>query len=373
MKIKAIAPYFTHDSNARNSSKLISVRMKYGAEGYGIYFMIIERLREEDDYSSLADYERLAFDLRVESVKIKSIVEDFDLFKFTEDGKRFYSISLNKRMEFKDKKLNQLSEKGRRAAAKRWNNENDNEKQKDEDESDEERHFNEIESDNNFKKNYRNLKKDFDDIDKSSSFDEKNDENKIRDDLNTTKLAINSNEESKINAYASEKNACASKNNACASEKNACASEKNACASKNDAKYSIVKNSKVKNSIEKQTKSAINTFDFHPKVLEYTSNPELRDCLCVFFDERAKSKSVDESVVDMFFKQLDSYSAGDEDKKILILRNSNLNGWKNIYPVNLNDKKSTSKLDEYYMTDSRQTDGYSEAELKDIFNLKSHL
>lgn len=359
MKIKAITPYFNHDSNARNSSKLISVRMKYGAEGYGIYFMLIERLREEDDYSSLADYERLAFDLRVESAKIKSIVEDFNLFEFTEDGKRFYSVSLNKRMEFKDKKLNQLSKKGRRAAAKRWNNENDNEKQKDEDKSDEEKHFDEIESDNNFKKNYRNLKKDFDDSDKSSSFDEKNDDSKIRDDLNTTKLAINSNEELK--------------NNACASEKNACASKINACASKNDAKYSIVKNSIVKNSIEKQTKSVINTFDFHPKVLEYTSNPELRDCLCVFFDERAKSKSVDESVVDMFFKQLDSYSAGDEDKKILILRNSNLNGWKNIYPVNLNGKKSTSKLDEYYMTDSRQTDGYSEAELKDIFNLKSHL
>lgn len=359
MKIKAITPYFNHDSNARNSSKLISVRMKYGAEGYGIYFMIIERLREEDDYSSLADYERLAFDLRVESAKIKSIVEDFNLFEFTEDGKRFYSISLNKRMEFKDKKLNQLSEKGRRAAAKRWNNENNNEKQKDKDESDEERHFDEIESDNNFKKNYRNLKKDFDDSDKSSSFDEKNDDSKIQDDLNTTKFAINSNEELK--------------NNACASEKNACASKINACASKNDAKYSIVKNSIVKNSIEKQTKSVINTFDFHPKVLEYTSNPELRDCLCVFFDERAKSKSVDESVVDMFFKQLDSYSAGDDDKKILILRNSNLNGWKNIYPVNLNDKNSSSKLDEYYMTESRQTDGYSESELKEIFNLNSHL
>lgn len=359
MKIKAITPYFNHDSNARNSSKLISVRMKYGAEGYGIYFMIIERLREEEDYSSLADYERLAFDLRVESAKIKSIVEDFNLFEFTEDGKRFYSISLNKRMEFKDKKLNQLSEKGRRAAAKRWNNKNDNEKQKDDDESDEERHFDEIESDNNFKKNYRNLKKDFDDSDKSSSFDEKNDDSKIQNDLNTTKFAINSNEELE--------------NNACASEKNACASKINACASKNDAKYSIVKNSIVKNSIEKQTKDVINTFDFHPKVFDYTSNPELRDCLCVFFDERGKSKSINPRFLDMFFKQLDSYSAGSDDKKILILRNSILNGWKNIYPVNLNDKNSYSKLDEYFMTESRQTDGYSEAELKDIFNLKSHL
>lgn len=359
MTRKAITPYFTHDSNARNSSKLISVRMKYGAEGYGIYFMIIERLREEEDYSSLVDYERLAFDLRVESAKIKSIVEDFDLFEFTEDGKRFYSISLNKRMEYKDKKLNQLSEKGRRAAAKRWNNENDNKNNKDEDDSDEEKHFDEIESDKNSKKNYRDLKKDSDDSDKSSSFDEKNDESKIRDDINTTKLVINSNEELK--------------NNACASKNNACASEKNACASKNDAKYSIVKNSKVKNSIEKQTKSVINTFDFHPKVFDYTRSTELRDCLCVFFDERGKSKSIDARFVEMFFKQLDSYSAGDDDKKILILRNSIINGWQNIYPVNLNNKSGLSKLDEYYGTEKRQTDGFTESELRDMLKINSHL
>ena len=359
MTRKAITPYFTHDSNARNSSKLISVRMKYGAEGYGIYFMIIERLREEEDYSSLADYERLAFDLRVESAKIKSIVEDFALFEFTEDGKRFYSKSLSRRMEYKDKKLNQLSEKGRRAAAKRWNNENDNKNNKDEDESDEETYFDEIKSDNSSEEGSRHIKKDFDDSDKSSSFDEKNDESKIRDDLNTTKLAINSNEELK--------------DNACASKNNACASEKNACASKNDAKYSIVKNSKVKNSIEKQTKSVINTFDFHPKVFDYTSNTELRDCLCVFFDERGKSKSIDPRFVEMFFKQLDSYSAGDDDKKILILRNSIINGWQNIYPVNLNNKSGLSKLDEYYGTEKRQTDDFTESELREMLKIDSHL
>lgn len=359
MTRKAITPYFTHDSNARNSSKLISVRMKYGAEGYGIYFMIIERLREEEDYSSLADYERLAFDLRVESTKIKSIVEDFDLFEFTEDGKRFYSKSLTRRMEFKDKKLNQLSEKGRRAAAKRWNNEKDNKNKKDEDNLDEESHFDEIKSDNNSKEGSRNIKKDFDDSDKSSYFDEKNDENKIRDDLNTTMLDIIPNEELKNNAYASKNNACAS--------------EKNACALKKDAKYSIVKNSKVKNSIEKQTKSVINTFDFHPKVFDYTKNPELRDCLCVFFDERGKSKSIDPRFVEMFFKQLDSYSAGDDDKKILILRNSIINGWQNIYPVNLNNKSSLSKLDEYYGTEKRQTDDFTESELRELLKINSHL
>lgn len=36
MTRKVITPYFSHDSNARNSDKLLAVRIKHGAEGYGI-------------------------------------------------------------------------------------------------------------------------------------------------------------------------------------------------------------------------------------------------------------------------------------------------------------------------------------------------
>ena len=34
--------YFPHDSNARNDIKLIKLRSKYGYEGYGVYFALIE-------------------------------------------------------------------------------------------------------------------------------------------------------------------------------------------------------------------------------------------------------------------------------------------------------------------------------------------
>ena len=44
------AYYFSHDSNARNDQRLVKIRMKYGMEGYGIYFGIIEILREQRDY-----------------------------------------------------------------------------------------------------------------------------------------------------------------------------------------------------------------------------------------------------------------------------------------------------------------------------------
>ena len=72
--------YFSHDSNARNSNKLINVRMRHGAAGYGVYFMILERLREEKEYMSIKDYNMIAFDLRVDASLIKSIVEEFGLF-----------------------------------------------------------------------------------------------------------------------------------------------------------------------------------------------------------------------------------------------------------------------------------------------------
>ena len=114
--------YFSHDSNARNSDKLMKVRMGLGAEGYGIFFMLIERLREEEDYKSTVDYTTLAFDLRVDPEKVKQVVENYDLFKITEDGKYFYSDSFNERMEMMDAKRKKRAEAGKKGAEKRWEN-----------------------------------------------------------------------------------------------------------------------------------------------------------------------------------------------------------------------------------------------------------
>lgn len=108
--------YFSHDSNARNSDKLIPLRASMGVEGYGIYFMLLERLREEPDYMSVKDYNMLAFDFRVDAAKVKSVVENFGLFAFTEDGKCFYSEGFTRRMSVKDNK----SEKARLSALSRW-------------------------------------------------------------------------------------------------------------------------------------------------------------------------------------------------------------------------------------------------------------
>ena len=119
--------YFSHDSNARNDSKIISLRMKLGVEGYGIYFMIIERLRDEADYISNKDYDSFAFDFRSTPEKVKSVIEDFGLFIFTDDD-CFYSESLMQRMIIKDEKSKKHSLGGKKAMEKRWNNAHQNNK-----------------------------------------------------------------------------------------------------------------------------------------------------------------------------------------------------------------------------------------------------
>lgn len=113
------AYYFSHDSNARNDEKIIAVRMKYGVEGYGAYFMILERLMESTNYTHVKDYNTIAFDLRVGNTLIKSIVEDFGLFEFTEDGKHFYSESFKRRMRPLDNLREQRSLAGKKSAEKR--------------------------------------------------------------------------------------------------------------------------------------------------------------------------------------------------------------------------------------------------------------
>ncbi len=121
---KELTSYFPHDSNARNSDKLIRLRMRQKAAGYGVFFMILERLREEPNYMSVKDYNMIAFDLREDASLIKSVIEDFGLFVFTEDGKYFYSESFKQRMGFKDEKSRKRSEAGKLGMAKRWGNNN---------------------------------------------------------------------------------------------------------------------------------------------------------------------------------------------------------------------------------------------------------
>lgn len=93
-----MSKFFPHYSNARYDNRIMRLRMKHGAAGYGVYFMLLERLTEEKRYMSVKDYNAIAFDLRVDTSLVKSVVEDFGLFAFAKNGECFYSDSLNIRM-----------------------------------------------------------------------------------------------------------------------------------------------------------------------------------------------------------------------------------------------------------------------------------
>lgn len=105
--------YFKHDYNARADRKLVNVIMKYGMEGIGIYWCIVEMLYEEGGYLPL-EYDRITFELRSQYEIVKSIINDFDLFK--QDDNKFWSISVIERLDERCEK----SIKARESINKRW-------------------------------------------------------------------------------------------------------------------------------------------------------------------------------------------------------------------------------------------------------------
>ena len=42
--------YFSHDANALSDPKILGMRCDYGLEGYGLYWAILEMLRNESTY-----------------------------------------------------------------------------------------------------------------------------------------------------------------------------------------------------------------------------------------------------------------------------------------------------------------------------------
>lgn len=85
------AYYFPHFCNARNDRKLRRVRKELGVEGYGIYFMILEVLREQKDFRyPMDDIDLLADEFRTSDQKVRVVVCNYDLFE-VDDNEQFFS------------------------------------------------------------------------------------------------------------------------------------------------------------------------------------------------------------------------------------------------------------------------------------------
>lgn len=106
--------YFPHDHHARADKKIVALTRKMGMQGYGLYWCLVEMLYEEGGWLNLKDIEDIAYDVRVDTSVIESLVRDFDLF-FVE-GERFSSNAVLARL----KVIEEKSSKAARSARARW-------------------------------------------------------------------------------------------------------------------------------------------------------------------------------------------------------------------------------------------------------------
>ncbi len=117
--------YFSHDSNARNDQKILAMMTKYQWHGYGLYWAIVEIMREHDKYMLSLDkytYDALALQLHMDASAIENFVSDcINEFKlFVVENGFILSKTLIRRMDKKD----EISSKRSKAATKRWNKNN---------------------------------------------------------------------------------------------------------------------------------------------------------------------------------------------------------------------------------------------------------
>ena len=108
------AYYFSHDSNAHTDPKVLKLRMSLGWEGYGIYWAIIENLRNQETYSICeSEFMFLTLSLAIDEAKLEQMLSKCLEVKLLEisDGKVF-SPSLLRRMERADDIRNKRREAG---------------------------------------------------------------------------------------------------------------------------------------------------------------------------------------------------------------------------------------------------------------------
>jgi len=110
--------YFSHDYHARNDEKILELRVKYGAEGYGLFWMLVETMAENDNGGAKAGLiGGLSLGYGVTKEKLAEFVKycvEIELF-YEEDGFIF-----SRRMK-KHKALRlKLVEDGKKGAEKRW-------------------------------------------------------------------------------------------------------------------------------------------------------------------------------------------------------------------------------------------------------------
>ena len=91
--------YFPHDSNAKDDPKCVALIEQLGCEGYGIFWVLIEILKEQPDYSyPMKLIPSIARKYNTLTDKVNAVVTSYGLFQI-EENNFFYSESLIRRLE----------------------------------------------------------------------------------------------------------------------------------------------------------------------------------------------------------------------------------------------------------------------------------
>lgn len=107
--------YFQHDFLARQDPKLLAVQERFGLEGLGFFWCLVEYLYEQGGQLPIASIDAFAYQMHFDKKKAKAVISEFGLFE-TED-EMFWSPSIMRRLN----KMADIAGKRREAARNRWN------------------------------------------------------------------------------------------------------------------------------------------------------------------------------------------------------------------------------------------------------------
>lgn len=112
--------YIPHPSNCSKSSMITSLLIEEGHAAYGIYWMVLELLRDCPEYRIGNNPKSIAWSIHCTDIDLVSrVLHNYGLFDVDGDG-LLYSPWLLEQMASYDNKKRRLQEAGRRGAAKRF-------------------------------------------------------------------------------------------------------------------------------------------------------------------------------------------------------------------------------------------------------------
>jgi hypothetical protein len=114
------AYYFSHDSGAHKDPKIIQLRTIHGWAGYGIFWAIIETLRDQSKWKWEATLKQgLSIAIGGDEKQISSVIETLLELKLLEEEKGYiFAPSLTRRMKDFEKKRARYVENGRKGGIK---------------------------------------------------------------------------------------------------------------------------------------------------------------------------------------------------------------------------------------------------------------